>query len=193
MINGGSSTTFDFKAHYSEISMTDIKVDPTLCHIIRMSASTSQVGRVELPEELIHLGLALLEASRSADIETIKAILEKGAPAWYQDQALGWSCLHYGAERRDPELLRVLLSGGAVWNAVDKWGRTAGEISLSLGDREGWEVIRNEGVRSGMSIQVNRGRKGGLMDRDVTSCYERRNWGRYEYDLTSRGRFISRR
>jgi protein arginine N-methyltransferase 2 len=110
-----------------------------------MSASTSQVGGVELPEELIHLGLALLEASRTADIETVKAILEKGAPAW--------SCLHYGAERRDPELLMVLLSGGAIWNAVDKWGRTAGEISLSLGDREGWEVIRNEGVRSGMLSQ----------------------------------------
>lgn len=122
-----------------------------------MSASTSQVGGVELPEELIHLGLALLEASRTADIETIKAILDKGAPAWYQDQALGWSCLHYGAERRDPELLRVLLSGGAVWNAVDKWGRTAGEISLSLGDRDGWEVIRNEGVRSGMSSALETG------------------------------------
>jgi ankyrin repeat protein len=151
VIIDGSSTTFDFKAHYSEISMTDIKVEFKSVSSSRMSASTSQVGGVELPEELIHLGLALLEASRSADIETIKAILGKGAPAWYQDQALGWSCLHYGAERRDPELLRVLLSGGAVWNAVDNWGRTAGEISLSLGDREGWEVIRNEGVRSGMS------------------------------------------
>jgi protein arginine N-methyltransferase 2 len=43
----------------------------------------------------------------------------------------------------------VLLQGGAVWNAVDKGGRTAGEICLSLGDREGWEMIRNEGVRSG--------------------------------------------
>ena len=153
-----------------------------------MSASTSQVGGVELPEELIHLGLALLEASRTADIETIKAILEKGAPAWYQDQALGWSCLHYGAERRDPELLRVLLSGGAVWNAVDKWGRTAGEISLSLGDRDGWEVIRNEGVRSGMSSALEMRDK--TDDRNVASCYERCNWRRYEYDLEGRRRFI---
>jgi protein arginine N-methyltransferase 2 len=48
--------------------------------------------------------------------------------------------------------MQALLKGGAVWNAVDKWGRTAGEISLSLGDREGWEIIRNEGIRSGMSV-----------------------------------------
>jgi protein arginine N-methyltransferase 2 len=117
-----------------------------------MSSSTSvQVEGGELPEELTHLALGLLEASRTADNATIKALLDKGAPAWYQDTALGWSCLHYAAERRDPELLRLLLQGGAVWNAVDKWGRTAGEISLSLGDKEGWEVIRNEGVRSGIS------------------------------------------
>jgi protein arginine N-methyltransferase 2 len=102
-----------------------------------------------LPEELIQLALALLEASRKAPTETVQALLDRGAPAWYQDEELGWSSLHYAAERRDPELLAVLLKGGAVWNAVDKWGRTAGEICLSLGDKESWEVIRNEGVRSG--------------------------------------------
>jgi protein arginine N-methyltransferase 2 len=118
-----------------------------------MSSSTSQVAESgDLPEELVHLALGLLEASRSADKSTISALLEKGAPAWYQDTALGWSCLHYAAERRQPELLKLLLQGGAVWNAVDKWGRTAGEISLSLGDEEGWEVIRNEGIRSGMLL-----------------------------------------
>ena len=123
-----------------------------------MPASTSQAMEgVELPEELVHLAGALLETCRRADNDTVKAILDKGAPAWYQDQALGWSCLHYAAERRDPELLRILLQGGAVWNAVDKWGRTAGEISLSLGDKEGWEVVRNEGVRSGESGTRNEG------------------------------------
>jgi protein arginine N-methyltransferase 2 len=96
--------------------------------------------------------LGLLQASKTADLETIKTILDKGAPAWYQDTELGWSCLHYAAERREPEIMQALLKGGAVWNAVDKWGRTAGEISLSLGDREGWEIIRNEGIRSGMSV-----------------------------------------
>ena len=122
-----------------------------------MSSSTSQVpDTADLPEELVHLALGLLEASRSADQPTISALLERGAPAWYQDTALGWSCLHYAAERREPDLLKLLLQGGAVWNAVDRWGRTAGEISLSLGDEEGWQVIRNEGIRSGMVLSEGR-------------------------------------
>lgn len=129
-----------------------------------MSSSTSQVpDTADLPEELVHLALGLLEASRSADQSTISALLEKGAPAWYQDTALGWSCLHYAAERREPDLLKLLLQGGAVWNAVDKWGRTAGEISLSLGDEEGWQVIRNEGIRSGMVLSARRV-ESGLME-----------------------------
>lgn len=113
-----------------------------------MPTDTSDTG---LPTELVSLALGLLQASKSADLETIQTLLDKGAPAWYQDQELGWSCLHYAAERREHEIMRVLLGGGAVWNAVDKWGRTAGEISLSLGDQEGWEMIRNEGIRSGTS------------------------------------------
>jgi hypothetical protein len=172
---GGSSTTLilDFR------HILKFQVDGTFTlSTTIMSTSTNQaMDGVELPEELTNLALALLEASRTAEIETIKALLEKGAPAWYQDTALGWSCLHYAAERRDPELLRVLLQGGAVWNAVDKWGRTAGEISLSLGDKEGWEVIRNEGVRSGMFISMSTTEKE-LIRRDVTSCYERcHGWG----------------
>jgi protein arginine N-methyltransferase 2 len=113
---------------------------------VSMGAASEEAG---VPAELVELALGLIQASRTADLETIKALLAKGAPAWYQDVELGWSCLHYAAERREPDIMQALLKGGAVWNAVDKWGRTAGEISLSLGDREGWEIIRNEGIRSG--------------------------------------------
>ena len=104
-----------------------------------------------LPEEILALAEALLTASKSGPLSAISALLDKAAPAWYQDEELGWSCLHYAAERRDVELLETLLRGGAVWNAADLWGRTAGEICLSLGDREGWEIIRNEGIRSGQT------------------------------------------
>lgn len=92
---------------------------------------------------------ALLQAAKTGTLDDINGLLKEGAPAWYQDEQLGWSCLHYAAERRDPALIKALLRGGAVWNAIDEWGRTAGEISLSLGDQEGWELIRNEGIRTG--------------------------------------------
>ncbi|EKD01657.1 hypothetical protein A1Q2_04028 [Trichosporon asahii var. asahii CBS 8904] len=106
--------------------------------------------QVQLPDEALQLAHALLAASQQGTISDVAGLLERDAPAWYQDDSLGWSCLHYAAERREPALLRKLLSGGAVWNAVDKWGRTAGEICLSLGDKTGWEIIRNEGVRAEM-------------------------------------------
>ena len=103
----------------------------------------------DIPPDLLNLAYELLDASQSKSSSAIRRLLTAGAPAWYQDDQLGWSCLHYAAERREPHVLTTLLDGGAVWNAVDHWGRTAGDISLSLGDREGWEVIRNQGIRSG--------------------------------------------
>jgi len=101
--------------------------------------------------ELAH---QLLHAAKHAPASYIKVLLDKGAPAWYQDEELGWSALFYAAERKQPELISLLLRGGAIWNAVDKWGRTAGEIALSLGDEEGWTLIRNEGVRTEMLHHV---------------------------------------
>ncbi|KAK4687603.1 type IV protein arginine methyltransferase, partial [Tremellales sp. Uapishka_1] len=102
----------------------------------------------ELPPDLLPLANKLLHAAQVAPLSEVERLLTAGAPAWYQDESLGWSSLHYAAERRQPELIRALLKGGAVWNAIDHAGRTAGEICLSFGDEEGWQMIRNEGVRS---------------------------------------------
>jgi len=110
-----------------------------------------------MSEEMIAAGQALLRAAQNLPVDTVKELLKQGAPAWYQDEELGWSCLHYAAERRDPKLLTALLRGGAIWNATDEWGRTAGEICLSMGDQEGWEIIRNEGIRTGGCL--TRGRR----------------------------------
>ena len=103
----------------------------------------------ELPPDLLPLANSLLKASQTSSLSDIQNLLNQGAPTWYQDPQLGWSCLHYAAERRETDILKLLLSEGAIWNAVDLWGRTAGEIALSLGDQEGWLVIRNEGIRTG--------------------------------------------
>ena len=141
----------------------------------------------QLPEELFDLANELILACKSKTVAEIQSLLDRGAPAWYQDEDLGWSCLHYAAERRDPEMLTVLLKGGAVWNAVDHWGRTAGEVCLSLLDKEGWEVIRNEGVRAGApTLQYSMGMR--LTCRDATSSTGRSRFGRRgECDTSSRG------
>ncbi|KAL1406925.1 Arginine N-methyltransferase 2 [Vanrija albida] len=114
----------------------------------------------DLPAEALELAQALLHASSTEPAFTIAALLERHAPTWYQDEDLGFSCLHYAAERREPAIVRQLLRAGAVWNAVDHWGRTAGEVALSLGDRESWEAIRNEGVRSEMLHHALKGDAG---------------------------------
>lgn len=114
----------------------------------------------DLPPEALELAQALLHASSTEPSFTIAALLERHAPTWYQDEDLGFSCLHYAAERREPAIVRQLLRAGAVWNAVDHWGRTAGEVALSLGDRESWEAIRNEGVRSEMLHHALKGDAG---------------------------------
>lgn len=112
--------------------------------------SPHAMEEASLPPEALELAYALHAAVKTSPLPKIKALLDRGAPVWFQDTELGWSPLHYAAERREPAILRALLRRGAVWNAVDKWGRTAGEICLSLGDQEGWEAIRNEGVRTEM-------------------------------------------
>lgn len=101
--------------------------------------------------EFAVLASKLINAAKFAPVSEVRLLLQLDAPAWYQDEELGWSCLHYAAERREPALLELLLQRGAVWNAVDHWGRTAGEICLSLGDQIGWEIIRNQGIRTGGS------------------------------------------
>lgn len=110
-----------------------------------------------LDPSLLTLAFRLIKAAETAPPSVLAGLLAEGAPAWFQDDDLGWSCLHYAAERKEPECLKVLLQGGAIWNAVDKWGRTAGEVCLSLGDEEGWSIIRNEGIRSGKSDLVEPG------------------------------------
>nr|ODN87047.1 arginine N-methyltransferase 2 [Cryptococcus depauperatus CBS 7841] len=122
----------------------------------------------DLDPSLTSLALTLISATKTDSPSSIATLLEAGAPAWFQDDDLGWSPLHYAAERKEPELLRLLLQRGAVWNAVDKWGRTAGEVCLSLGDQEGWEIIRNEGIRSEMLHHALAGSSSSDVTRNIT-------------------------
>lgn len=62
-------------------------------------------------------GAILISASKAGSATDVLALLkEHSAPVWFQD-GLGWSALHYAAERGDADLVKVLLDNGAVWNA----------------------------------------------------------------------------
>ena len=51
----------------------------------------------------------------------IKKLLEDGAPVWYQNEAEGTSPLHAAAYVRNPQLAKLLIEKGAVWNAGERF------------------------------------------------------------------------
>lgn len=50
-------------------------------------------------------------------LENIKALIDSGAPLWYQDEAEGMSPLHAAAYGQNEDLVKLLIDEGAVWNA----------------------------------------------------------------------------
>lgn len=102
---------------------------------------------------LVAVATQLIDAATSSPLSEIRRLLKSGAPTWYQEPTMGWSCLHFAAERGDPTIVKALLEGGAVWNAIDHLGYTPADVSLSVNDAESYLLIRNEGLRSGRGLR----------------------------------------
>ncbi|KAG6832595.1 hypothetical protein H0H92_014431 [Tricholoma furcatifolium] len=106
-------------------------------------------------QALSGLGETLI-ASILADetIENLQALIEAGAPLWYQNEAEGMSPLHAAAYMQNPELVKLLIDHGAIWNAVDNLKCTAGDISLSFNDLNSYTIIRDAGIRSELLLSL---------------------------------------
>ncbi|KZT28948.1 hypothetical protein NEOLEDRAFT_1057035 [Neolentinus lepideus HHB14362 ss-1] len=100
-------------------------------------------------DALVLLGATLIQRilDRRA-FRDIEALIDSGAPLWYQDDEEGISALHAAAYVQDEHLIQVLIEKGATWNLVDKLGNTAGDIALSFNNAACYELIRNAGIRS---------------------------------------------
>lgn len=108
----------------------------------------TQPAGLEIDESLLDAGLTLINAASTLDAAEVKRLLkEEEVPAWFQDE-LGWSALHYAAEREDEEMVKVLLANGAVWNSVDNLGNSPACIALSLNSARIYDLIKSHGVRS---------------------------------------------
>lgn len=70
-------------------------------------------------EALTLLGSSLINTILDRHpIEDIKALIDAGAPLWYQDEVEGMSPLHAAAYLDDDgDLAKYLLDNGAIWNA----------------------------------------------------------------------------
>ena len=69
-------------------------------------------------EALTSLGSALINGILEREpLENIEALINVGAPLWYQDEDEGISALHAAAYVEDEILIKLLIDRGAVWNA----------------------------------------------------------------------------
>ncbi|KAJ7901889.1 arginine methyl transferase [Mycena olivaceomarginata] len=87
-------------------------------------------------------------------LDTIKQIIESGAPLWYQNDLEGISCLHAAVYMQNQELVKLLIEAGAVWNAADYLRNTAGDIALSFNNEEIYTIIRDAGIRAELVLAL---------------------------------------
>lgn len=117
-----------------------------------------------LPKERIERNLALHRAAGAGDMiacETLLSITQPdaewngSADAWYADEAmLGWDALHYAADGGHPDIIKLLLKNGALWNAVDELGFTAADIAWSRNYTKCYDILFQEGVRQSFLVPV---------------------------------------
>ncbi|KAI5450621.1 Arginine N-methyltransferase 2 [Naganishia albida] len=129
-------------------------------------AKTAEQIAQEEHDALVTSASKLIHAVTYSPVDEVKRLLKEGAPTWYQEESMGWNCLHFAAERGDADIVKACLSSGAVWNAVDFLGRTPGDIALSINDEKSYVMIRNEGIRTEMLHYVLKAAKSVPMEED---------------------------
>lgn len=89
-----------------------------------MASSSSQtIEQASLNASLIEVcqSTALTSSAQEERLSLVRdLIVTQGAQAWAEDEALGWSSLHYAAESGDENLCAFLLGHGAIWNAGEE-------------------------------------------------------------------------
>lgn len=69
-------------------------------------------------DELTELGEQLVYAILLDEpLSSIRALIDAGAPLWYQNEAEGTSPLHAAAYMENEDILKLVLETGAIWNA----------------------------------------------------------------------------
>ncbi|KAF9241531.1 hypothetical protein BU15DRAFT_87124 [Melanogaster broomeanus] len=103
---------------------------------------------------LTELGTTLIQAILEKEpLENIRDLIDAGAPLWFQDNE-GTSPLHAAAYVGDDLLVKLLIEEGAVWNAVDNLGNTAGDIALSMNNGACYTLVRDAGIRAELLLAL---------------------------------------
>lgn len=128
-----------------------------------------QAARLQRNAELLH-------AAAANDLETCNVLLspsdtenevwDGSADAWYADEELGWDALHYAADHGNAPLVKLLLQCGALWNAVDNLGYTAGDVAWSRNATPCYTLLLEEGVRQSFLTELLERRANTAVDED---------------------------
>ncbi|KAF8554730.1 hypothetical protein OG21DRAFT_1508615 [Imleria badia] len=112
------------------------------------------VDDMEEINALTELGTTLIQAILEKEpLDNIRDLIDAGAPLWFQDNE-GTSPLHAAAYAGNEQLVKLLLDEGAVWNAVDNLGNTAGDIALSMNNDACYTLIRDTGIRAELLLTL---------------------------------------
>ncbi|KAL4073997.1 hypothetical protein J3A83DRAFT_4232837 [Scleroderma citrinum] len=122
--------------------------------------SVEDIADIEEINALTELGTTLIQAILEKEpIANIQELIDAGAPLWFQDND-GVSPLHAAAYVANENLIKIFLDDGAVWNAVDNLGNTAGDIALSMNNESCYKLIRDAGIRSELLLAILSSRSG---------------------------------
>ncbi|KAI6134481.1 S-adenosyl-L-methionine-dependent methyltransferase [Pisolithus croceorrhizus] len=122
----------------------------------QLDSVDSEVSAEDIEEinALTELGTTLIQAVLEKEpLTNVQDLIDAGAPLWFQDNE-GISPLHAAAYVGSEQLVKMFLDEGAVWNAVDNLGNTAGDIALSMNNEECYKLIRDAGIRAGLLLAV---------------------------------------
>lgn len=94
-------------------------------------------------------GYKFLEAVKKKEGEKVEqAIMDSGQIVNTRDVTSGETALHIVTQRRDLTWLAYLIGKGANVNQADDRGRTALQLAVNLGWREGAEFLVSKGART---------------------------------------------
>ena len=88
----------------------------------------------------------LLDAAKENNTEQIKALIKKGADVTHQEEEKGASALMLVAEQGNCEAISLLLTAGAVWNALDRQHKCAGDYATDAGHQKAIDAILQHAV-----------------------------------------------
>ena len=98
-------------------------------------------------EQQAKIDVALLEACKAnASLVEIRGLIEEDADATFQEEETGASALMLVAAHGNCDVITYLLKEGAVWNALDRKHKCAGDYATDAGHQDAVDAILQHAV-----------------------------------------------